>query len=332
MLLTPGEPAGIGPDLVLMAARAGHCRDVVAVGDPSLLQDRADALGIDDLRIEECTTALLAGPAAASVLRVLPVRLHTAAKPGLLDPANANYVLSTLRHATEACLAGNAAALVTGPVQKSVINAAGIPFTGHTEYLSALCGGATPVMMLMAPDARPAPLRVALATTHLPLRAVADALSTDALVAIGHLLDSGLRQDFAIQAPCIKLTGLNPHAGESGHLGDEEQRIISPAVSRLQRDGIDARGPFPADTLFTPHMLAGCDAVLAMFHDQGLPALKYAGFGTAVNITLGLPIVRVSVDHGTALDRAGSGDVDCGSLIAALHTARGMVRARAATA
>lgn len=328
LLLTPGEPAGIGPDLALLAARDGFCRHTVAVADPTLLRERARLLGLE-VGIEECALGDLEMPADSGVLRVWPVPLSAPAQPGRLDPANAGYVLQCLERAADACRDGAAGAMITGPVQKSIINDAGHAFTGHTEFLAERCGTPRPVMLLVAPHAEPAPLRVALATTHLPLRDVAERLSAAALVETGRVLDAGLRRDFGIGAPRIKLTGLNPHAGESGHLGDEETRIIAPAIARLREDGIDALGPFPADTLFTPQPLADCDAVLAMYHDQGLPVLKYAGFGTAVNVTLGLPIVRVSVDHGTALDRAGTGDIDPGSLRAALRMAEEIVRCRA---
>ncbi|MFT4048181.1 MAG: 4-hydroxythreonine-4-phosphate dehydrogenase PdxA, partial [Solimonas sp.] len=257
------------------------------------------------------------GPAGA--LAVLPVPLAAPAQAGGLDPRNAPYVLETLRCAADACLASQADALVTGPVQKSVIAESGVPFSGHTEFLAEYCKAPLPVMMLVTSDARP--LRVALITTHLPLRAVADAVTRERVLATLRILDHDLRTRFGIEAPRILVCGLNPHAGESGHLGREEIEVIAPALDAARAEGIAARGPLPADTLFTPQHLAGADAVLAMYHDQGLPVLKHAGFGEAVNVTLGLPIVRTSVDHGTALDLAGTGHADSGSLRAALRLA-----------
>ncbi|HET8883105.1 MAG TPA: 4-hydroxythreonine-4-phosphate dehydrogenase PdxA [Solimonas sp.] len=319
ILVTPGEPAGIGPDLVCAIAQQTWPAELVAVADPALLQARASALGLP-LRL---TSADLTDPpqaAQAGELRVLPVSLATPAIAGTLDARNAGYVLETLRRAADACLRGSAHALVTGPVQKSVINDAGIAFSGHTEFLADCCAGAgrppQPVMMLVAGT-----LRVALLTTHLPLRAVADALSGERLATTLAILDADLRRRFGIARPRILVCGLNPHAGEAGHLGREELDVMHPALAAARAAGIDAVGPLPADTLFTPKYLDHADAVLAMYHDQGLPVLKYAGFGRAVNVTLGLPIVRTSVDHGTALDLAGSGKADAGSLRAALRLA-----------
>lgn len=235
---------------------------------------------------------------------------------GKLDPRNASYVLALLDRALAGCRSGEFAALVTAPVQKSVINDAGIAFTGHTEYLAAACGVSRPVMLLAAGT-----LRVALATTHLPLRDVADAITGAALDEILDILQRDLGARFGINRPRIGVCGLNPHAGEAGHLGSEELRVIGPAIERARARGIEASGPWPADTIFTPRQLAQFDVVLAMFHDQGLPVLKHAGFGTAVNVTLGLPVIRTSVDHGTALDLAGSGRADSGSLLAAVELA-----------
>jgi 4-hydroxythreonine-4-phosphate dehydrogenase len=315
ILITPGEPAGIGPDLVCTLAQETCAAELIAVADPQLLRARAAQLGLA-LTIEIADLAATPKPHRAGLLPVLPVPLAAAAVSGQLDPRNAAYVLETLRIAADACLTRKAAAMVTGPVQKSVINAAGIPFSGHTEFLAERCQAPLPVMMLLADT-----LRVALATTHLPLRAVADAITPAGLEQVLRILDRDLRHHFAIAHPRILVCGLNPHAGESGHLGREELEIIEPVLQGLRQQGLQLTGPLPADTLFTPERLRNADAVLAMYHDQGLPVLKYAGFGRAVNLTLGLPILRTSVDHGTALDLAGSGRADSGSLHAALQLA-----------
>jgi 4-hydroxythreonine-4-phosphate dehydrogenase len=315
LLITPGEPAGIGPDLLISLAQAAWPAELVAVCGPALLETRARQLGLP-LQITEA--GLDASPTVhrPGHLAVLPVALAQPAIAGRLDPRNAEYVLQTLRLAARACLAGRAQALVTGPVQKSVINDAGIAFSGHTEFLAELCAAPTPVMMLLAGR-----LRVALATTHLPLAAVPSALSAAHLEAVLRVLDGDLRRRFGLAAPHILVCGLNPHAGEGGHLGREELDIIQPVCAALRAQGLRLSGPLPADTLFLPQRLEGADAVLAMYHDQGLPVLKYAGFGEAVNLTLGLPILRTSVDHGTALDLAGSGQAQTGSLRAALQLA-----------
>jgi 4-hydroxythreonine-4-phosphate dehydrogenase len=243
--------------------------------------------------------------------------------PGRLDPANAPYVLAVLDAATDGCLAGRFDAMVTAPVHKGVINEAGVRFTGHTEYLAERCGAPLPVMLLAGGG-----LRVALATTHLPLAHVSSAITAQRLEGVLRVLDADLRAKFGIAAPRILVCGLNPHAGEGGHLGREEIEVIEPTLERLRAQGLHLTGPVPADTAFLPARVAGHDAVLAMFHDQGLPVLKHASFGHAVNVTLGLPIVRTSVDHGTALDLAGTGRADPGSLRAALHLAAGMCAAR----
>ncbi len=315
ILITPGEPAGIGPDLVCAIAQQAWPAELVAIADAGLLRDRAAQLGLP-LQLLPIDLAAAPRPLAAGQLGLLQTPLAIAAQPARLDARNAAYVLETLRRAANACLDGRAGALVTGPVQKSLINDAGIAFSGHTEFLAARCGGALPVMMLVAER-----LRVALLTTHLPLRAVADAVTGERLLATLTILDADLRGRFGIARPRILVCGLNPHAGESGHLGREEIEVMAPTLASARAAGIDARGPLPADTLFTPKYLDHADAVLAMYHDQGLPVLKYAGFGEAVNVTLGLPILRTSVDHGTALDLAGSGRADPGSLRAALALA-----------
>jgi 4-hydroxythreonine-4-phosphate dehydrogenase len=318
LLITPGEPAGIGPDLLVMLAQSAHDDELVAVCDPTLLLQRAAQLG---LPLTLGNVQLAASPSVnpAGSLKVLPVALAVAATAGALDVRNARYVLDTLTLAAQTCQQGAAQALVTGPVQKSVINDAGIAFSGHTEFLAELCKAPLPVMMLVANGAQP--LRVALATTHLALKDVPAAITQETLTTVLRVLHHDLRSKFGIQNPRILCCGLNPHAGESGHLGREEIDTIAPVLVALRSEGMQILGPLPADTLFTPKYLDHADAVLAMYHDQGLPTLKYAGFGEAVNITLGLPIIRTSVDHGTALDLAGTGKADVGSLRAALALA-----------
>ncbi|NKF21430.1 4-hydroxythreonine-4-phosphate dehydrogenase PdxA [Solimonas marina] len=315
IVLTPGEPAGIGPDLACRIAAQAWPAEVVAVADGELLRARAAMLGLP-LQLEPVQLDAVPQARPSGTLALLDTPLAVPAEAGRLDPRNAGYVLETLRRASELCRSGRAGAMVTGPVQKSVINDAGVAFSGHTEFLAAQCGIALPVMMLVAGT-----LRVALVTTHLPLRDVADAISAERLQQTLTILDADLRRKFGIARPRILVCGLNPHAGESGHLGREEIEIIGPTLDAARAAGIDARGPLPADTLFTPQYLDAADAVLAMYHDQGLPVLKHAGFGEAVNITLGLPIIRTSVDHGTALDLAGSGRADAGSLRAAMQLA-----------
>jgi 4-hydroxythreonine-4-phosphate dehydrogenase len=315
--LTVGEPAGIGPEIALaIAAEQWPCR-VVAVGDPDLLAERAAAVG-SSVRIVADD-----GSCDAHQPGILPVAggsLDGRAEPGQLNPAHARRVLDWLEHAAEGCLSGRYAAMVTCPLHKGVINEAGIPFTGHTEFLAGLTGG-RPVMMLAA-----GALRVALVTTHLPLSSVPGAITGEAVTRTVTTVHSELAGRFGIAGPRLLLAGLNPHAGEGGHLGREELEIIEPAAERLRAAGIDVAGPLPADTLFTPKKLSEADAVVCMYHDQGLPVLKALGFGEAVNITLGLPIIRTSVDHGTALDLAGTGRADPGSLRAALGQAIALCR------
>ena len=316
--VTSGEPGGIGPDICLaLAALRPPCRTVV-LADRGLLAARAAELGLAPrLRAFDPAQAPAAGE-----LDVLHLPLAAPARAGRLDPANSPYVLALLDRAVAGCSDGSFAAMVTAPVHKGVINDAGVPFTGHTEYLAALTSTPRVVMMLVGGG-----LRVALATTHLALAQVAGAVTREALEATLRILQRELQQRFAIAAPRILVAGLNPHGGEGGHLGREEIEIISPVLDRLRREGMQLDGPHPADTLFTPQVLARGDCVLAMYHDQGLPVLKYASFGKGVNVTLGLPIVRTSVDHGTALDLAGSGKADPGSLVAAIEMASEMVRA-----
>ncbi len=314
LAITAGEPAGIGPDLCVMIAQRAWPAPLVAIADPDLLTERAGALG-QPLRLLPTDHAATLAPAPAGSLHIQPVELNTSCTAGRLEPENATYVLETLRIAADGCRAGRFSAMITAPVHKGVINEAGIAFSGHTEFLAERTGG-HPVMMLACPG-----LRVALATTHLPLRDVADAITAERLDTVLRILDHDLRHRFGIATPRILVCGLNPHAGEGGHLGREEIEVIEPVVNRLIDAGLALQGPLPADTLFNPERLAGCDAVLAMYHDQGLPVLKHKGFGEAVNITLGLPIIRTSVDHGTALELAGTGRINPGSMIAAIHQA-----------
>jgi 4-hydroxythreonine-4-phosphate dehydrogenase len=299
ILITSGEPAGIGPDLCIAIAQRTWPCELVFAGDRDLFEARARQLGLSFANAQ-----------------ILHVPLASQAIPGQLDPRNAQAVLRMLDAAAAGCLRGDFQAVVTAPVQKSVINDAGVPFSGHTEYFAEKTGASLPVMMLVA-----GALRVALATTHLPLTQVSSAITPALLEQIISILDHDLRQRFNIAAPRILVCGLNPHAGEGGHLGREEIEVITPTLNALRARGLNLIGPAPADTAFTPRMLEQADCVLAMFHDQGLPVLKYAGFGHAVNVTLGLPIIRTSVDHGTALELAGTGKADAGSLIAAVELA-----------
>lgn len=316
--LTPGEPAGIGPDIALVAASRGI--PFVAFADPEMLGERAKILGIDiTLRPVGEDALPRTDDIAPGDLPVVPIPIARLPRPGIPNAVNSPYVLECIEAAVRACQRGQTGALVTAPVHKGIINDAGIAFSGHTEWIARLDGIARPVMMLCNDR-----LRVALATTHLPLRAVPDAIDEEMLIDILRVLERDLRKRFAIETPRILVCGLNPHAGEGGHLGKEEIESIGPAIDRLVMDGHSLEGPIPADTAFTPARLVGVDAVLAMFHDQGLPVLKHGGFGETVNITLGLGFVRTSVDHGTAFDLAGSGKADPSSLIRALEMARRM--------
>ena len=310
--ITAGEPAGIGPDLCIAVAQQHFDAELVIIADPQLLQQRAallqQNLALSPYRPESA-------PRAGQV-SVAPVQLRGAAEAGKLNSENAAYVLETLDCAIRGCNDRSFQAMVTAPVHKGIINEAGIAFTGHTEYLAEKTGAATVVMMLATPG-----LRVALATTHLPLAQVPAAITRDRLEAVLRCLHAELIDKFAIADPRILVAGLNPHAGEGGHLGHEEIDVIEPVLAALRAQGLRLSGPLPADTLFTPPCLARADAVLAMYHDQGLPVLKHMGFGRSVNITLGLPIVRTSVDHGTALEKAASGAADAGSLVAAIEAA-----------
>ncbi len=319
LAVTAGEPAGIGPDLCVMLAGRELPAPVVVIADRDLLRERARLLGV----ALELADYAAGAPAPPGALRVLHLPLARPARPGRLDPANARYVLATLERAVDGCARGEFAAMVTAPVHKGVINDAGVPFTGHTEVLAGRTGTPRVVMMLAGGG-----LRVALATTHLALKEVPAALTRESLEQTLRILHADLVRRLGLETPRILVAGLNPHAGESGHLGREEIEVIQPVLERLRAEGMRLEGPLPADTLFTPARLAGCDCVLAMYHDQGLPVLKYASFGHGINVTLDLPIIRTSVDHGTALDLAGTGRADPGSLLAAIEAAADMARRR----
>ncbi len=313
--ITAGEPAGIGPDIVLMAAQHDWNAELVVIADPALLQQRARLLQLP-VELQTWTPELPPAPHRAGTLKIHPVSLAVPAIAGTLNPDNAAYVIETLRQAVQGCLGNTYQAMVTAPVQKSVINDAGIPFTGHTEFLAQETGTAHVVMMLATQE-----LRVALATTHLPLKDVPAAITPELLHHSLSILHHDLQSKFRIAAPRIAVLGLNPHAGEGGHMGREEIDTLIPVLGQLRAKGMDLLGPLPADTAFNPKVLENCDAVFAMYHDQGLPVLKYSGFGRAINITLGLPVIRTSVDHGTALELAGTGRADWHSLEQALTIA-----------
>ena len=315
LAVTPGEPAGIGPEILLRFRQEHPGFRLLAVADPELLSASARQLGLS-IPIQHWRPG---DEVKAGILACCPVPLAVPSRPGQLDPENAGYVLETLRRAVSLVTDGHADALVTGPVHKGNINDAGIPFSGHTEFLAERAGVDQVVMMLAAPG-----LRVALATTHLPLRDVAAALSADKLERVIRITHEALQKRFGIPKPRIQVLGLNPHAGEGGHLGHEDDAIIAPVGQKLNDAGFDLTGPVPADTAFNPPRLEQCDAVVAMYHDQGLPVLKHMGFGRSVNITLVLPFVRTSVDHGTALDLAGQGVADTGSLFHAATVAEEM--------
>lgn len=317
LALTPGEPAGIGPDLCIQLAQQKFDAQLVVIADPDLLINRAKQLRlplqIQAFRPEHAPTKHRPGN-----LWVKPAQLNSPVEYGQLDIRNARYVLETLRLAVDGCMQGNFSGIVTGPVQKSVINAAGIAFTGHTEFFAEQ-SGCDVVMMLMTKG-----LRVALASTHLPLKDISAYITQSRLETVIRILHRGLVLQLGISQPRIVVCGLNPHAGESGHLGREEIDVIEPVLTRLRNKGMSLQGPLPADTLFIPKYLQQADAVLAMYHDQGLPVLKHMGFGHAVNVTLGLPYIRTSVDHGTALDLAGTGSADPASFVEAISAAISM--------
>ncbi len=312
ILVSTGEPAGIGPDICLALAEHEIPARLALLGDPGVLAERARALALR-VNLRACDGVEQIGPHLVGSVQVMATPARAPVVAGRLDPANAPYVLDLLRRGVALCRTHEAHALVTAPVQKSVISQSGFAFSGHTEFLADLLGVEQPVMLLAGKS-----LRVALATTHLPLRAVADALDTAKLERILRITHADLQRRFRIERPRLLVLGLNPHAGESGTLGGEEQAVIEPVVRKLAAEGLAVLGPVSADTAFTPDSLARCDAVVAMYHDQGLPVLKALSFGEIVNVTLGLPIVRTSVDHGTALDLAGTGRARAASLIAAV--------------
>lgn len=321
LAITPGEASGIGPDLCIAYAQQKHDFQMILLADPVMLQERAQLLGqtLELIKFDEQQQA----PSGSGSLYYLPISLPKTAVPGSLNVHNAPYILKTLDAAIQGCLNGTFDAMITGPIHKGIINEAGIPFTGHTEYLAEQTASSKVVMMLATDE-----MKVALATTHLPLKDVAQAITQDSLRQVITILDHDLKTKYAINSPHILICGLNPHAGEDGHLGREELDIMIPLIEQMKSEGFNLTGPLPADTLFSKTTLAQADAVLAMYHDQGLPVLKYQGFGKAVNVTLGLPIIRTSVDHGTALDLAGTGKASTGSLNYAIQIARQMVRAK----
>ena len=323
IVVSSGEPAGIGPDICLALAKHHVGARLAVLGDHDLFAARARTLGAH-VTLRDCDTLERVGPHLVGSVQILAVPLRTAAVAGRLDVANAPYVLDMLRRGAELCSAGAAQALVTAPVQKSAISESGVEFSGHTEFLARLTGAPLPVMLLASKS-----LRVALATTHLPLRAVPAALEPSRLEQLLRILNADLARRFRIARPRILVLGLNPHAGESGTLGGEEREIIEPVVRKLLREGLAISGPVSADTAFTRDSLATCDVVVAMYHDQGLPAIKALSFGEVVNVTLGLPIVRTSVDHGTALALAGTGKAREASLLAAVELAIELARAHA---
>ena len=319
VVITPGEPAGIGPDLVIQLAQRDWPLELVVCADGRLLTERATLLGLP-LTLLPYSPEKPAAPQRAGTLTLLPVALHAEVTPGTLNVENGRYVVETLARACDGCLNGEFSALVTGPVHKGIINDAGIAFTGHTEFFEERAGAPKVVMMLATEE-----LRVALATTHLPLKAVSDAITPDLLREVITILHDDLQNKFGLAEPHVLVCGLNPHAGEGGHMGTEEIDTIIPVLEEMRAKGMNLSGPLPADTLFQPKYLDHADAVLAMYHDQGLPVLKYQGFGRGVNITLGLPFIRTSVDHGTALELAGQGKADVGSFITALNLAIKMI-------
>ncbi|SFR82059.1 4-hydroxythreonine-4-phosphate dehydrogenase [Marinobacter daqiaonensis] len=321
LALTAGEPAGIGPELCLQLALEERGQRIVVVASQALLQARQNDMGLS-VQLESWQPGQPV-TCDAGHLAVMDISGVATTSAGRTDPGNSQYVLDTLTAAAQGCLDGVFDGMVTAPVHKGVINEAGIAFSGHTEFLQEFCGVERVVMMLATEE-----LRVALVTTHLPLRDVPGAITPERITQVTRILDQDLKTFFGVAHPRILVAGLNPHAGEGGHLGREEIDIIEPTLERLRSEGIRLTGPLPADTLFTPHWLDDADAVLAMYHDQGLPVLKFQGFGRAVNVTLGLPIVRTSVDHGTALDLAGTGKADAGSLHTAIRVGEQMARHR----
>lgn len=313
--ITPGEPAGIGPDLAILIAQQEWTEELVVVASPSLLKERAEQLGLP-LVLTTYNPKNIAQPNKKGHLTVLPIELDSPCITGELDPANGAYVVETLRVACEKNMIGDFDAVVTGPVHKGLINQSGIAFSGHTEYFAHQANCSDVVMMLATEG-----LRVALVTTHIPLAYVSKAITSERLTNVTKILHKDLVNKFGIKNPTIYVCGINPHAGEGGHLGTEEIEVMNPALDILREEGINVIGPLPADTIFQDKYLKEADAILSMYHDQGLPVLKYKGFGSSVNITLGLPFIRTSVDHGTAADLAGKNKADSGSIIEAVKTA-----------
>ncbi len=320
LAITSGEPAGIGPDLCLMQSIRPRAAQIVTLADPALLKSRAKQLGLD-ITIRQFDPDAPCAPNRPGEILVQPVALCEQTVAGQLDSRNAPYVVEILKQAVAGCQARLFDAMITAPVHKGIINDAGIPFSGHTELLAELTDTHRVVMMLATEG-----LRVALATTHLPLSKIPEAITEQLLDEVCTILHKDLVNKFGLTSPRILVCGLNPHAGEDGHLGREEIEVITPALEKLRKHNMDFAGPLPADTIFNPGKLEQADAILAMYHDQGLPVLKYKGFGEAVNITLGLPIIRTSVDHGTALELAGTGLAHAGSLNTALDYALDMIR------
>lgn len=321
LLITSGEPAGIGPDLVIELSQLSHNYHLTVIADPNLIEQRAELLSVPIKLNTLSTESSETQQDDTATINILPVKLKQNSIPGKLDVNNAEYVLETLKLATEQCLSKNYDAVITAPIQKSIINDAGISFSGHTEFFAEQCNNAYPVMLLACPD-----LKVALVTTHLALRDIPDTITKVSVKkTIGIVIDSMMNQ-FGIEKPAIAVCGLNPHAGEGGHLGMEEINIINPVIKDFVSDGYDVIGALPADTAFRLEQRQKTDVFICMYHDQGLPVLKTLGFGEAVNITLGLPIIRTSVDHGTALELAGTGKAQCDSLLAAIEMADTMAR------
>jgi len=318
LVITSGEPAGIGPDLVLMLAQQNWAHQLIIIADKTVLSERAEQLGID-ITLKSYRPDQPVTPSRTGELTLLEMPTPESVETGVLNPANGGYIVEMLKRAIDGCMSREFSAMITGPIHKGVINDAGIPFSGHTELLAEHSGTDRVVMMLATPG-----LRVALVTTHLPLLEVPKAITPPLLTEILTITNDALKNQFGIHKPNILVTGLNPHAGEGGHMGREEIEIIEPTLDKL-RESMLLEGPLPADTLFTPKYLQRADAVVAMYHDQGLPVLKHMGFGNAVNITLGLPFIRTSVDHGTALDLAGTGQANLGSFQYALEVAQEML-------
>jgi 4-hydroxythreonine-4-phosphate dehydrogenase len=320
LLITSGEPSGIGPDLIIKLSQIKHDYDLTVITDPDLILQRAKLLStsVEIINVEDVNKQIFQH---SNTIKVLPIKLRSKSTAGQLDSNNAHYVLEMLETACNACLSNSYDAVITAPIQKSVINDAGIKFSGHTEYFAEQCNDAYPVMLLACPE-----LRVALVTTHLPLRNIPDAITADKVEKTIRIVLDSLRHQFGIENPSIAVCGLNPHAGEDGHLGKEEINVINPVIKKFIDNGDNVSGSYPADTVFRKELREKMDAFICMYHDQGLPVLKTLGFGEAVNITLGLPIIRTSVDHGTALELAGTGKAQCDSLLAAIEMADTMAR------